>query len=236
MFSQHRYDLVRHAMPLVNLYVLDGSVPRYLLMTAFNLALGLLLIVALTRAASDPTTVDARAAARGARFASAVTLSLLLGLAAAFICVPIFGATLIFGLHAGVEWRDFFFKNTFWVMVALMCFIAGLRAQLAFEAVTVVGARGTAPQAASVVGNIDADRARSRAQYAAQVLLILAFVFLSFALTYAGEWGFYVMPLAFVALQVFCLLKPDWALRLLPDLGHAEPAKPARPAKRGRRK
>lgn len=234
MLSQHRYDLLRHAIPLVSLYALDGSVPRYLLMTAFGLALGLMLIVALARAASDPTTVDARAATRGARFAAAVILSLFLGLAAAFICVPIFSATLIFGLNEGVDWRELLSKNTFWVMVALMCFTTGLRAQLAFEAVTVVGARGTAPQAAPVVGDIAADRARSRAQYAAQVLLIAAFVFLSFALPYAGAWGFYVMPFAFVAFQVFCLLKPDWALRLLPNLGHAEPPKPARPSRRRR--
>ncbi|MEY2549341.1 MAG: hypothetical protein QOD64_1923 [Verrucomicrobiota bacterium] len=55
-------DAVRHAVPLVALYVYHGSVPAYLLLTAFDLALGLMLIVGTTRDAKDPTTVDPRAA------------------------------------------------------------------------------------------------------------------------------------------------------------------------------
>jgi hypothetical protein len=39
-------DAVRHALPLIPFYFYRGSVPAYLLLTAFDLALGLMLIVA----------------------------------------------------------------------------------------------------------------------------------------------------------------------------------------------
>lgn len=43
------------------LYYRDGSIPAYLLLTAFDLALGLVLIVGTTRDRGNPTTVDPRA-------------------------------------------------------------------------------------------------------------------------------------------------------------------------------
>ena len=53
-------DLWRHALPLVSLYLLQGNIAAYLLLTAFDLSLGLMLIVGTTRDRSDPTTVDPR--------------------------------------------------------------------------------------------------------------------------------------------------------------------------------
>ena len=72
-FKKFICDLARHAAPLVSLYILDGSIPRYLLLTAFNLSLGLILIVGLTRAVTDPTTVDPRSQLPGTRLAAHVT-------------------------------------------------------------------------------------------------------------------------------------------------------------------
>ena len=55
-------DTVAHAVPLIFFYGAHGSVQGYLLLTAFDLALGLMLIVGTTRDPKDPTTVDPRAA------------------------------------------------------------------------------------------------------------------------------------------------------------------------------
>ena len=154
------YDLARHSVPLVSLYFLDGSIPRYLLLTAFNLSLGLMLIVGLTRAPTDPTTVDPRATLLLARLAAVAILSIFLAVVAAFITVPIFGAALIFSLHAGTDWWEVLSHKNFWVMVGFISLIAGLRAQLGFEATTVVGEKGTSPQAAPVVGDMAQDQSR----------------------------------------------------------------------------
>ena len=126
-------DLVRHATPMVSLYFLDGSIPRYLLLTAFNLSLGLMLIVGLTRATTDPTTVDPRATSLPARIAAVVILSIFLAVVAAIITVPIFGAALIFSLSESTDWWEVLSHRNFWVMVAFVSLIAGLRAQLGFD-------------------------------------------------------------------------------------------------------
>jgi hypothetical protein len=46
-------DAARHAVPLVPLYFGNGSIPSSLLLTAFDLALGLMVIVGTTRDRSD---------------------------------------------------------------------------------------------------------------------------------------------------------------------------------------
>ncbi len=101
-------DLARHMAPLVSLYFLDGSIPRYLLLTAFNLSLGLMLIVGLTREASDPTTVDPRAATPQARLAAVVILSIFLAVVAAIITVPISSAALIMSMADDTDWGALF--------------------------------------------------------------------------------------------------------------------------------
>ena len=202
-FKKFSLDLVRHATPLFSLYLLDGSVPRYLLLTAFNLALGMVLIVALTRATTDPTTIDPRAARLRARLASILILSVFFAFAAAFITVPIFSAALIFTLQQGADWGDLLSHGRFWFLVAFVSLIAASRAQLGFEATTVVGKKGTSPHAAPVVGDLAQDRKHSKAQYAAQVTLVATFVFMSFALSYFGEWGLHVLPIAYSVLLLF---------------------------------
>src|SRR5580765_7753789 len=53
-------DVVRHVIPLLPLYIFNGNVAGYLLLTAFDLSLGLMLIVGTTRERKDPTSVDPR--------------------------------------------------------------------------------------------------------------------------------------------------------------------------------
>ena|SRR5947208_492374 len=69
-------DVVRHMAPLLPLCIFNGNFASYLLLTALDLSLGLMLIVGTTRDRSDPTSVDprsrwlAQALARGQRRAS----------------------------------------------------------------------------------------------------------------------------------------------------------------------
>lgn len=215
-------DLARHAMPLVSLYWLDGSIASYLLLTAFNLSLGLMLIVGLTRDPADPTTVDPHAQLPVARLSAAVILSIFLAATAAIVTVPIFAPAFIFSLSEGVDWWGVLSQRRFWGMVAFVSLIAGFRGQLGFEAVTTVGDHGTSPKAAPVVGDIAQDRQRSRADYAAQVTVIAAFVFISLVMTHLGSWGFYVLPFAYTAMLVFFDTRPDLGRKIFPELWQAE--------------
>ena len=216
-FKKFSCDLARHAAPLVSLYILDGSIPRFLLLTAFNLSPGLILIVSLTRAAADPTTVDPRSQLPGTRLAAVKILSIFLALVAAFITVPIFMPALIFSLSAGVNWWEVLSHRNFWVMVGFVSFIAGLRAQLGFETTTVVGEKGTPPRAAPVIGDIAQDRKHSKIDYAVQVTLIATFVFVSFLMIHFGAWGFYVLPFAYMATLVLFDTRPDLGRQILPE-------------------
>ena len=235
-FRKFIYDLARHATPLVSLYFLDGSIPRYLLLTAFNLSLGLMLIVGLTRALADPTTVDPRATLLPARLAAVAILSIFLAVVAAIITVPIFGAALIFSLSEGIDWWEVLSHRNFWVMVAFVSLIAGLRAQLGFDATTVVGEKGTSPQAAPVVGDMAQDRKRSKAEYAAQITLIATFVFLSFAMIHFGAWGFYALPVAYTALLVFYDTRPDLGRKIFPEIWQQEKEVVTKVSRRSRSK
>src|SRR5271169_4796902 len=53
-------DVVRHVIPLLPLYIFSGNFASYLLLTAFDLSLGLMLIVGTTRDRSDVNSVDPR--------------------------------------------------------------------------------------------------------------------------------------------------------------------------------
>ena len=221
-FRKLVYDLARHATPLVSLYLLDGTIARYLLLTAFNLSLGLMLIVGMTRAPTDPTTVDPRSQTLAARSAAVVILSIFFAVVAAFITVPIFMPAFIFSLSEGVDWWELLSHKSFWVMVAFVSLIAGLRAQLGFEAVTVVGEVGTSPKAAPVIGDMAQDRKRSMADNAAQVTLIATFVFVSFAMPNFGSGGFNVLPIAYTALLVFYDTRPDLGRKIFPEMWQQE--------------
>ncbi len=238
-------DVLRHGVPLLSLYVLDGNVSRYLLLTAFNLSLGLMLIVAMTRDPSDPTAVDARSRMAVSRLAAVSILSTVFALAAAFIMIPIFMPAFILSAANDVDWWEVLSYKPFWVMLIFIALIAGLKAQLAFEAVTVVGAKGPASQSAPVVGDMEQDRNRSKAAYAAQVTLIATFVLLSYVMIYFGAWGYRVLPIAFAALLIFYDTRPDLGRKIFPELWQqarprAQKAKPvprvrkATPVPRGR--
>jgi hypothetical protein len=200
-------DAVRHALPLVPFYFYHGSVPAYLLLTAFDLALGLMLIVGTTRDAKDPTTVDPRATWFSSRITAALVLAGFLGGVAAVLTIPLGMPAFIWGMQPGFYWP-----------VALMALSAGLRAQLQFEATTSVGELGTSLHAGPIVGDLARDRQMAKAAYAAQVTLIGVYVGLAYGLSVIGRLGLFIFPMLYAALLVFFDARPDIGQRIFPDL------------------
>ncbi|MEY2573015.1 MAG: hypothetical protein QOJ87_1228 [Verrucomicrobiota bacterium] len=216
-------DAVRHAVPLVPLYFYHGSVPAYLLLTAFDLALGLMLIVGTTRDAKDPTTVDPRAAFLVSRITAALTLAVFLGIVAAFLTIPLGIPAFISAMNAQVDWMALVTRPGFYLPVVLMAVSAGVQGQLRFEAATQVGERGTSLHAGPVVGDLARDRRIAKAAYAAQVTLIGVYVGLAYGLSALGHWGLFILPVLYAALLVFFDARPDIGQRIFPDLWREEP-------------
>jgi hypothetical protein len=211
-------DVLRHALPLLPLYFGRGSILNYLFLTAFDLSLGLMLIVGTTRERTDPTTVDPRATLLASRLSAVLALALFFGIVAAIITVPIAMPAFIFGLATAGDLPALFSQPNFWVTAAGMALATGLRAQQSFEAVTTPGERGTSPHAAPVIGDIDADRRRFKAANAAQVTIIATYIALSYFLINFGQRGFFILPILFAALVVFYDARPDLAQRIFPSL------------------
>lgn len=211
-------DVVRHAVPLLPLYVFNGNFAGYLLLTAFDLSLGLMLIVGTTRERKDPTAVDPRSRWLVMRLLAVLVIAVFFALAAAIITVPISAPAIIFGLAEGVDWWDLLSNKTFWIPVAGMSVLAAVRAQTAFEATTVPGHRGQPTRDGPVVGNLEEDRKRSLAANAAQVTLIATFALLCYLLITFGRGGLYALPIFYSALLVFYDVRPDIAQRIFPKL------------------
>ena len=211
-------DVLRHALPLIPLYFWRGSITNYLLLTAFDLSLGLMLIVATTRDRSDPTTVDPRATLLISRVTAVIGLAIFLGIVAAIISVPIGMPAFIFGLATAGDLPALLSRPSFWITAGAMALATGVRAQQSFEAVTTPGELGTSPHAAPVIGDIEADRRRSKAANAAQVTIIATYVALSYFLSNFGQRGFFILPILFAALLVFFDARPDLAQRIFPSL------------------
>jgi hypothetical protein len=227
-------DAAAHAVPLIFFYRADGSVHGYLLLTAFDLALGLMLIVGTTRDPKDPTTVDPRAAWLSARIAAVLIQGVFLGVVAAFLLIPLGMPAFISGMEAHVDWVALVTRPGFYLTVAFMMLSAGVRAQLRFEATTRVGERGTSLHAGPVVGDLARDRRNAQAAYAAQVTLIGVYVLLCFLLNHFGN-GLYIFPALYSALLVFFDARPDIGQRIFPDLWPKSGEQSIRP-KRGRRR
>jgi len=184
-------DLLRHVLPLVPLYLWRGSITNYLLLTAFDLSLGLVLIVGTTRDRSDPTTVDPRATWLASRLTAVLVLAIFFGIVAAIISVPIGMPAFIFGMGTAGDLPEILSRPNFWMTAGMMALAAATRAQHSFESVTTPGERGTSPRAAPVIGDIESDRRRSKAANAAQVTLIATYVALSYFLANFGSTGFF---------------------------------------------
>jgi energy-converting hydrogenase Eha subunit E len=211
-------DVVRHLVPLLPLYLLNGSIASYLLLTAFDLSLGLMLIVGTTRDRKDPTSVDPRSRWLVMRLLAVVVIAIFLAFVAAIITLPIAAPAFIFGLANGVDWPSTVTNKHFWIPVAGMSLLAAIRAQGLFEATTTPGQRGQPTRAAPVIGDLEGNRRRSLADNAAQVTLIATFAALCYVLLSFGRWGSYALPVVYAALLVFYDTRPDIARGIFPKL------------------
>jgi hypothetical protein len=211
-------DVVRHLVPLLPLYLFNGNIAGYLLLTAFDLSLGLMLIVGTTRDRKDPTSVDPRSRWLVMRFLAVLVIALFLAIFAAIVAMPIAAPAFIFGLLEGVDWWATVTDKTFWIPLVGMSLLAAARGQAAFEATTAPGRRGQPSRDGPVIGNLEQDRKRSLAANAAQVTLIATFAGLCYVLITFGRWGMYALPFIFAALLVFYDARPDIAERIFPKL------------------
>lgn len=211
-------DVGRHALPLISLYFLHGTAETFLLLTGFNLALGLMLIVATTRDRGDVTTVDPRSRWPGMRWIAVLFNAAFLAFIAAFIMLPMIFPALVLGWRAGVEWSLLISQQSVWIPAVGMSLLASSRFQDLFEARTTPGAKGQPSRVKPVVGDLEGDRKRSLAEYAAQVTLIATYVFLCFVLIEFRGWGLYAFPPLFTAILIFYDTRPDIGQRIFPKL------------------
>jgi hypothetical protein len=208
-------DATRHALPLARLYLFGGDTASYLLLTAFDLALGMILIVALT---PDRKPVAASPARLHWIF-GVPFLALFFAITAAILTAPIAAPVVLFGLKAGVDWPAILSSRDFWISVGIMATLASIRA-LAEQAQT---SRAAAEAAAANAGTapygdgLDRARARSRAASAAQWTMIATFVGLGYLLIHFGRMLFYAIPPLYAAVLVFYDARPDLARSIFPN-------------------
>jgi hypothetical protein len=197
-------DIVRHALPLVSLYVLGGGTITYLLLTAFDLSLGLLVIVGTTPDAKLDKLSQNQRSPLNPTVQSIVGVpitAIFLAIVAAIITLPISAAVIIFGLATGVNWGALFSSLSLWISVGAMALLAASRA-LAWRPDTSVP---------------EQDVVRSRAANAAQITLIGTFTLLSYLLIEFGVVLVYALPVIYAAALVFYDLRPDVAQRIFPE-------------------
>lgn len=211
-------DTTRHGLPLLALYLLNRSIPSYLLLTAFNLALGLMFILVTVRDPSDMTSVDPRSRWPIMRLADLLFTTLVLVVFAVPITAPLAGLAFYFGLFGDVDWQAVIFRKQFLMLAGGAALIAGGRALLAFDANVVVGTAGGSRHDAAVIGNIAEDRSRSKGAYAAQLTLIATFIVLCCVMLTLGSDAHYALPIIYSLLVVFYDTRPDVARQIFPKL------------------
>ena len=211
-------DVLRHVVPLLPLYIFNGNIATYVLLTAFDLSLGLMLIVGTTRDRGDMTSVDPRSRWLVMRLIAVLLVAVFLAIMAAIIAVPIGMPAFIFGLFTEIDWGDVMSQPGFWIPVGSMSLLAAVRYQNAFESWTTPGRRGQPTREGPIIGNLQEDRKQSLAAKAAQVTLIATFALLCYVLITFGRSGLYALPILYAALLVFFDARPDVAHRIFPKL------------------
>ena len=211
-------DVVNHLLPLVPLYLFNGNFVSYVLLTAYDLSLGLVQIVGTTRDRSDPTSVDPRSRTPAMRAIAVLALAVFFAIVATIVAVPIAAPAFMFGLTAGGDLRATMSDRHFWIPFVAMSVLAAYRAQAAFNATTTAGPRGQPSRQAPVIGDLEQDRKRSLAANAAQVTLIATFVGMCYVLITFGQSGLYALPVLYAGVLVFYDARPDVAERIFPEL------------------
>jgi hypothetical protein len=211
-------DVARHVLPLLSLYVFHGNFAGYVLLTAFDLSLGLMLIVATTRERGDVNSVDPRSRWLVMRFIAWLVTAAFLAFMSAIIAIPIAMPAFIFGMITDIDWSALMSHPGFWGPVAAMSLLAAARFQSQFEATTTPGKRGQPTSKGPIIGDLEQDRKQSLAAKAAQITLIVTFAALCYVLIVFGRHGLYALPVIYAALLVFYDIRPDIGQRIFPKL------------------
>ena len=195
-------DAVRHVLPLLPLYIHNGELPSYAVLTAFDLALGLMLIVGTTRDRGDVTRDGGSALATvRARLLAVIAVAIFRAIFSAVVALVLTVATAMLAGSSsdvdGVDWRALAADRGSPTPIAVMALVAGARASARVRGATTPGERGTTTDGLPASANLEGDRRRSLVAYAAQVTLIGTYVALSYALTVFGGSGYAALPVVF---------------------------------------
>src|SRR5450631_1300067 len=219
-------DVVRHALPLVPLYFFNGNLLGYMLLTTFDLSMGLVLIFNTTRGPVDVTArgrvemtkVDPRSRWLISRVVAVLVGAAIFAVEAAIVSVPIVVPAFVFGMVTGVDASTVTEQLNFRILVAAISLIAAARFQGWFESATTPGGRRAPPREGLSIDEAVQDRRRSLAANAAQLTLIATFMVLCYVLITFGRSGLYALPFLYSALLVFYDVRPDIAQRIFPAL------------------
>jgi hypothetical protein len=211
-------DVLRHSIPLIAFYAYGGSIGSYLLLTAFDLGLGLMFIVVSTRDRGDVNSVDPRSRWMIFQILSVLVATPFLGALGALIAAPIVLPVYLLGLSLGFDWPDIMSTPAFLLQIGGMALLAALRFQVLFYQRTSAGAVGQPSSRGPILGDLEGDRRRSLADYAAQVTLIATFAALCYVLILFGRFGVWALPAIYAALLVLYDVRPDLARQILPQL------------------
>jgi len=188
---------MRHALPLTALYLAGGNTAGYLLLTAFDLSLGLVVIEALT----PGSKLNAVRPARLHWVFGVPFMAVFLAIAAAILTIPIAMPAILFGLDANVHWAAILSRRGFWIAVGCMAILA------AIHALFVQAHR-------SRTGSTDSAGGRSQAAYAVQVTLIATF----FLICYLVGRNIFAVPPLYAIVLVYYDVRPDLAEDMFPNL------------------
>lgn len=213
------FDIARHLTPVVEFYGFGGVIERYAILTAFDLALGIIFIAATTRSGNDPTSVDPRSRSLLAQAASVVVIALLFGATALIVAMPIGLPAFLWSLSRGLDWKTLLLSPGLWMPMAFMSVSTALRAHLAFTATTAVKGQLPVENEAERSQAIGVSEERSRAANAAQVTLIGTYVALCYWLIGVPADGVLkLLPGLYSAALTFYDARPDIAERIFPEL------------------
>ena len=192
-------SVARHALPLAALYMSGAQAAGYLLLTAFDLSLGLALILAV----KADIKVDAPRLAHWNWIIDIPIMAVLLAIVAAALTFPIGTLVILYGVAASVDWVAILSNRVLWIAVGLMAVFAAAHVYL-----------------------MEAHRVRGRrlqALFAAQVTLIATFFLLCWNF---GSRMFPAVPPLYAAILVFYDMRPDFPEELFPALWPRPPGKP----------
>jgi hypothetical protein len=189
--------VMRHALPLMALYLAGGNTASYLLLTAFDLSLGLVVIEALT----PGSKLNAARPARAHWIFGVPFMAVFLAIVAAVLTVPIALPAILFGLDANVHWAAILSRRVLWIAVGCMAILAAVHALFV---------QAHRERTAST----DSSGGRSQAAYAAQITLIATF----FLICYLVGRNIFAVPPLFAVLLTGYDVRPDLAEELFPTL------------------